>query len=300
MPYKNSGYETAFMYGGNSGWRNCTSYMPNVGFDKVIGEGSMPGEYERNQWGVFDEYLFDYIFKYLDENDNRKFVYVMTTSNHPPYSLPSNYQKTYPLEITAQLKTDITGDMRIANMRFAAYQYSAQKVGEFLTRLKKSKYADNTIVAITGDHNFWSTFSYPVEKRLDEMSVPFYLYIPKKLKPNKKIDDTVVGSHTDILPTLYNLSLSNTDYWATGTDLLSNDAEKNIASNSLGSIMTKDNFVIYDFASGKAKYYTWNKNKPREIVPTEENEEHKNMVKHYKSSVAIAYYMLINERGKIK
>ena len=37
MPYKNSGYETAFMYGGNSGWRNCTSYMPNVGFDKVIG-----------------------------------------------------------------------------------------------------------------------------------------------------------------------------------------------------------------------------------------------------------------------
>ncbi len=300
MPYKNSGYETAFMYGGNSGWRNCTSYMPNVGFDKVIGEGSMPKEYERNQWGVFDEYLFDYIFKYLDENNNRKFVYVMTTSNHPPYSLPGNYQKPYPLEITEQLKADITGDMRIANMRFAAYQYSAQKVGEFLTRLKSSKYADNTIVAITGDHNFWSTFSYPVEKRLDEMSVPFYLYIPKKLKANKNIDTSVVGSHTDILPTLYNISLSNTDYWATGTDLLSKDAQTNIASNSLGSIMTKDNFVIYDFASGKEKYYTWNKEKTREIVPAEENAEHKNMVKHYKSSVAIAYYMLINERGKIK
>ena len=41
-------------------------------------------------------------------------------------------------------------------------------------------------------------------------------------------------------------------------------------------------------------------NKSREIVPTEENKEHKEMVKHYKASVAIAYYMLINERGKIK
>jgi phosphoglycerol transferase MdoB-like AlkP superfamily enzyme len=135
------------------------------------------------------------------------------------------------------------------------------------------------------------------------MSVPFYLYIPNKLKPNKKIDtNKIVGSHTDILPTLYNLSLSNTNYWATGTDLLSDEAETNIASNCLGSIMTKDNYVIYDFASGKEKYYNWNKDrgKSREIVPTQENEEHKKMVKHYKSSVAIAYYMLINERGKIK
>lgn len=303
MPYKNSGYETVFMYGGNSGWRNCTSYMPNVGFDKVIGEGSMPKEYERNQWGVYDEYLFDYIFKVLEENDNKKFIYIMTTSNHPPYSVPSNYKQPYPLEINEQLKKDITGDMKLSKMRFTTYQYSSQKVGEFLTKLKNSKYADNTIVAITGDHNFWNTFSYPLERKLDEMSVPFYLYIPEKLKPNKKIDtDKIVGSHTDILPTLYNLSLSNTNYWATGTDLLSDDAQKNIASNCLGSIMTKDNFVIYDFASGKEKYYTWNKdkNKSREIVPTEENKEHKEMVKHYKASVAIAYYMLINERGKIK
>ena len=299
MPYKNSGYETIFMYGGNSGWRNCTSYMPNVGFDRVIGEGSMPKDYERNQWGVYDEYLFDYILRVLEENDNKKFIYIMTTSNHPPYSLPSDYKQPYPLDLSEQLKKDITGDMKLSTMRFATYQYSSQKVGEFLTRLKNSKYADNTIVAITGDHNFWNTFSYSVERNLDEMSVPFYLYIPKKLRPNKKIDTTVVGSHTDILPTLYNLSLSNTDYWATGTDLLSDDAQKNIASNCLGAIMTKDNYVIYDFASGKEKDYTWNKDKPREIVPTEQTAEHKEMVKHYKSSVAIAYYMLTNEGGKI-
>jgi len=292
IPYKNSGYETAFMYGGNTGWRNCTSYMPNVGFDKVIGEGSMPKEYERNQWGVFDEYLFDYIFKYLDENENRKFVYVMTTSNHPPYSLPNKYEKPYPLDINGQLQKDITGDMTIAKMRFAAYQYSCQKAGEFLTRLKNSKYADNTIVAITGDHNFWSTFNYSAQRVLDKMSVPFYLYVPEKLKPNKKVDTAVVGSHTDILPTLYNLSLSNTSYWATGTDLLSDEAQNNIASDCLGSIMTKDNFVLYDFASGKEKYYTWNKENTREIVPAEENEEHKKMVKHYKSGIAIAQYML--------
>lgn len=131
------------------------------------------------------------------------------------------------------------------------------------------------------------------------MSVPFYLYVPEKLKP-QNIDDSVVGSHTDILPTLYNVSLSNTNYWATGTDLLSDEAQNNIASNGLGSIMTKDNYVIYDFESGKEKYYTWNKNRSREIVATDETEQHKEMVKHYKSGVAIAHYMLINDRSKIK
>ena len=122
MPYKNSGYETIFMYGGNAGWRNCTSYMPNVGFDKVIGEGSMPNAYERNQWGVYDEYLFDFILRVLDTNDNSKFMYIMTTSNHPPYSLPSKYKQPYPLEINEQLKKDITGDKTLSKMRFATYQ----------------------------------------------------------------------------------------------------------------------------------------------------------------------------------
>ena len=293
MPYKNSGYETYFMYGGNTGWRNCSGYMPSLGFDNVLGEGQMSKEYERNQWGVYDEYLFDNIFETLKKNDNSKFIYVMTTSNHPPYSLPRNYKKPYQLEISKELEQNITGDMTFSKMRFATYQYSCQKVGEFLTKLKNSKFANNTIVAITGDHNFWITFTYPLEQKLDEQSVPFYLYIPKKLKPSK-IDTTVVGSHTDILPTLYNLSLSNTKYWSMGQDLLADNAKNNIASNCEGIIMTKDNFVIYDFVLNKEKYYKWNKNKPREIVPCQQNQEHKNMVKHYKSGIAIAYYMLNN------
>ena len=300
IPYKNQGYETTFLYGGNAGWRNTGSYMPNLGFDKIIGEGSMPKNYERNQWGVYDEHLFDRIFTLLEENDNKKFIYAMTTSNHPPYSLPKNY-KTMPLILTPELEKAITGDMKLSKMRFATYQYSAQKVGEFLTRLKKSKYANNTIVAITGDHNFWSTFTYPIERKLDTMSVPLYLYIPKKLMPDKaNIDTTICASHTDIMPTLYELSLSSTSYCAMGTNLFSRQVKDNIASNDLGLIMNKDYALIYDFSSDNKKFYTWNKTKPREIELTEKTQEHENMEKHYKSAVAIAQYMLINDKGEIK
>jgi len=301
IPYKKQGYETIFLYGGNAGWRNVSSYMPNLGFDKIIGEGSMSKNYERNQWGVYDEYLFDRIFTLLEENENKKFIYALTTSNHPPYSLPSNYKSKMPLILTPELEKSITGDMKLSKMRFATYQYSCQKVGEFLTRLKNSKYAGNTIVAITGDHNFWSTFTYPTERKLDAMSVPLYLYIPKRLMPaEENINTSICASHTDIMPTVYGLSLSSVSYCAMGTDLFSKQAENNIASNDSGLIMNKDYALIYDFASNTEKYYKWNKDKNREIVLTERTQEHENMLKHYKSAVAISQYMLKNEKGKIK
>jgi len=300
MPYKNNNYETVFMYGGNAGWRNSGSYMPNLGFDLIMGEGSMSKEYERNEWGIYDEYLFENIFKVLEKNDNKKFIYVLTTSNHPPYTLPSEYKKM-PLEITEELKNDITGDMKLSEMRFAAYQYACQKAGEFLTKLKKSKYADNTIVAITGDHNFWSVFSYTTERKLDMLSVPFYLYIPERLKPDvNKIDTKTFGSHSDIMPTLYELSLSNTVYWAVGKNLLSPEASNNTASNDVGLIANQKYAVLYNFNSDSAKSYSWNKDKPREIVPCAQTKEHETMLKHYKSGVAIAQYMLKNDRAIIK
>lgn len=47
-------------------------------------------------------------------------------------------------------------------------------------------------------------------------SVPFYLYIPKDLQDNIYYDKDRVGSHKDIFPTLYALSLNNVKYLSVG------------------------------------------------------------------------------------
>ncbi len=131
------------------------------------------------------------------------------------------------------------------------------------------------------------------------MSVPLYLYVPKKLMPAEKdIDTSICASHTDIMPTIYGLSLSSTPYCAIGADLFSERDRNNTASNDSGMIINKDCALIYDFASNTAKYYKWNKEKGREIALTPETEEHRGMLKHYKSAVAIAQYMLKNGKEK--
>jgi phosphoglycerol transferase MdoB-like AlkP superfamily enzyme len=288
-PYKNNGFETAFIFGGNLGWRNIRDFMLHLGFDNVIGEGGMDKTYLRNQWGVYDEYLFDYLFNYLSKDDNQKFIYVMSTSNHPPYSLPDSYKKL-PLDIPKDFKKIITGE-GLATKRFTAYQYSNEMLGKLITRIKESKYGENTIIAVTGDHNFLNVYPYTQEQLLDSLSVPFYLYIPKALKP-ENIDISVFGSHLDIMPTLYNLSLSNVGYIAMGENLLSKKARDNIIFMNTGIIMSKNAVVNYNFYSDTALYYRWKTQASREIELSKETQEHKRLVKHFLSSIAISEYFI--------
>jgi phosphoglycerol transferase MdoB-like AlkP superfamily enzyme len=291
VPYKRNNYETTFIYGGNTGWRNIGNFMPSLEFDNVLGEASMSNSYPRNQWGVYDEDLFEYLFEALNKDDKRKFIYVMTTTNHPPYSLPNNY-KVMPIKIPKELEQNVV-NKSLAEKRLAVYQYSNEMLGRFITKIKNSKYADNTIIAITGDHNFMDCLSYPNERLLDSLSVPFYLYIPKNIKP-LNVDISVFGSHLDIMPTLYNISLSNRQYMAMGQSLISNEAKNNIISMDNGVIMSDKGAVEYNFFSEDFSCYVWNKDKYRELLPSSNQPQDKDMIKHYLSGIAVSEYLIKN------
>ncbi|MDR2351452.1 MAG: sulfatase-like hydrolase/transferase, partial [Endomicrobium sp.] len=115
------------------------NFMPSLGFDNVLGEESLGNSYPRNQWGVYDENLFEYLFEILSKDNRRQFIYVMTTTNHPPYSLPDNY-KVMPIKIPKELERNIV-NKSLAQKRLAVYQYSNEMLGRFITKIKNSKYA---------------------------------------------------------------------------------------------------------------------------------------------------------------
>jgi len=292
VPYKKAGYETIFLYGGNAGWRNVFMFAGNLGFDSAEGAGSMDPKYQRNQWGVYDEYLFEHIYNRLaKDNGKPKFIFTMTTTNHPPYSLPDNY-KLLPLNISPDLKKDITGDMKLAKLRFETYQYSNNKLGEFISKVKASPFGKNTIIAVTGDHNFWSVFDYPKERYLDLDGVPFYIYIPEELKP-KSIDIETFGSHLDIMPTLYNLSLSGQEYAALGNNMI-DDNIKHVAFNVDGLVMSKERALRYFVENNTVSYYIWDVSGKRLLKPALSDADHEKLLKHFKSALAVTDYLIKN------
>ncbi len=95
-----------------------------------------------------------------------------------------------------------------------------------LTKIKSSKLGENTIIGFSGDHNSYTLFPFenPNTKEINKHSVPFYLYVPEKYIRENKVNIKRFGSHKDIFPTLFNLSLSNQEYFSLGNNLL----EKNI------------------------------------------------------------------------
>ncbi|MDR2192154.1 MAG: sulfatase-like hydrolase/transferase [Endomicrobium sp.] len=291
-PYKKKGFETSFIYGGGIGWRNAAAFMANMGFDNVLGAGAMNSEYPRNQWGVYDKNLFDFVYDFLEKgaaSERQQFMLVLTTTNHPPYSLPADYEPL-PLNVPETLNEKLT-DKDLAAKRFAVYQYANAAAGEFITKIKNSKFAKNTIIAITGDHNFWGLFEYPSQDLFNSRKVPFYLYIPQELKPfNINLKPEAFGSHTDIMPTLYELSLSSAQYMSMGKNLLS--AKTNIAANCGEFFANGQGALKYNLLNKNAQYFVWSSSSPLELEQTESSDTHKPLIKRALSQTAIADYLL--------
>jgi phosphoglycerol transferase MdoB-like AlkP superfamily enzyme len=223
--FQAQGYQTHFVYGGNLGWRSIDKFLPRQGFQFLHGENEIKKQIGGNwsedelthDWGVYDEYVFDYTEKLLAKAQQPQFIFILTTSNHPPYTLPPHYQGP-PLEFTNDIDQSLIGDLNLAHDRLRVYQYANQHLGLFLDRLKTGPLADKTVVAATGDHSFYIR-PYENLDFYSKWAVPFYLYTPAKLRPPKEFQFTH-GSHLDVFPTLYHLLFSELTYRSLGHNLL--------------------------------------------------------------------------------
>ncbi|MHC1702397.1 MAG: LTA synthase family protein [Tenuifilaceae bacterium] len=228
-PFHDKGYSTSFVTGGSLGWRNLDKFINHQYFDNVEGESALEKFYPNAstcEWGVNDEYIFDRVFQILNQRDTvPKFVFSFTVSNHTPYEVPDSYQK-YPLTITDDIKSRIKVTPEMAYKNLLSYQYANNCLGQFLENLRNSPQGENTIVVATGDHNILQLFEFTDADLLWKHSVPLVIYVPEKFKPKHVVDTKVFGSHKDIFPTIFNLSLSNSTYLNTGNNLLSKDSKK--------------------------------------------------------------------------
>jgi len=249
--YKDKGYETTFIYGGELTWRDIGEFVKNQGYDFVEGKINIyksiknsSGDKEYfHPWGIYDEFLFEHIEKKLLNSKKPQFIFALTTNNHPPYTIPKGY-KSKELKFSKELLKHLHGDIDLIKKRFYSYQYAIDQVGKFLDFISQNPtLKKNTIVAVTADNNtIDAILSYDKNQLLNSKNIPLLLYIPKELKRDLKVNTTVFGSHKDIFPTLYNLTLSNTNYIAIGTNLF-DMSKKHIGFNGSMVIASKDGIV---------------------------------------------------------
>lgn len=295
--FKESGYKARFLYGGNPGWREVNKFALAQDFDSVEGEGEMAealgGLKEKHDWGVYDEDVFAYLYKTLEEAKEPQFVLAMTTTNHPPYQLPSTY-KSPSLKIPDELSGRLIVDKALAEKRFATYRYSSDKLAALIARIKNSSLKDKVILVVTGDHTFWIV-NFTEQELLQKGSVPFYIYTPAAIR--KKLDPESFGSHADIAATLYNLALSDREYYSLGRDLFSKDGD--FAVNASNLIVDRTGGVLAAGKSVDDRALDW-QGSYELLVPGEYNEHKKSLSLKYKSLMGVLDYYFMKEKKDAK
>jgi phosphoglycerol transferase MdoB-like AlkP superfamily enzyme len=237
VPFKQQGYSTLFLSGGNSAWRKHGQFWPRQGFDRYLGRATIEkhfGEVSDNPWGVYDNYLFQYLQTQLIQKEAGKplFSFVLTTNNHAPIKLPENYQAP-PLN---PAKYGFEKDDAKKFESLTGYHFQSEALGQFLSWLKQSDYADNTIVVATGDHVLKGFANYSAtEQSYNRYAVATYLYVPQALDQLEASDQWQAGSHKDLFPTLFELALDDAPYLNFGETIMQKSPENAIGINEQGS-----------------------------------------------------------------
>ncbi|MDR3275376.1 MAG: LTA synthase family protein [Endomicrobium sp.] len=290
LPYKKSGYLTKLVYGGSLAWRGIEGFLKVQGFDEIYGEGSIKNKY-RHEWGINDGQFFEIVLRELKNNYGvPKFIYAMSTATHPPYKTPP-YYKPLKLEIPKEILQMMPNEKKYGKKIFETYQFANREAAKFLRAVKNSGLAENTIVVITGDHNLREFNVSTPENLFKRYAVPMYIYVPKNLK--KEINTNLAASHIDIMPTLYDLSLSKQGYTAAGTSLLDN-TKKHIAFNSEGLILSDNKAISYNIETEGILYFNFDA-KTKTLYKTHETQEHKIMLEYYKTMLSVSD-MYLNQK----
>ena len=217
---KNAGYKTVFVTSARSGWRDLDRVLKVQGFDEVVDANTLKAAYPQASlgiWGVWDSYVFDYLKNRLKQEaaqpDERPlFVFVLTSTNHPPYDLPDDYQRlTRDMSI---FRGEVNADT-VPNLH--TYHYATDLLGDFVQHVQATPGQRATLLAATGDHNVRSFGLYATpERRYLAGQVPFVIWGAEHCGPQQ----IAPASHRDMFPTLLPLLGIDKGYLNTGRNLL--------------------------------------------------------------------------------
>lgn len=260
-PYLDAGYKVVYITAGNGGWRDFDQFLRHLGVTEFVDENTLKKRYpeaKSGTWGVPDEFMFRYAadeLKQAQVTGKPVFIMMLSVTNHPPYLLPEGQPRMdFTLDEAERKRLAGLEKSGELNEILNTFRYSNDQLGRFVSAVKKE--APDTIIAATGDHNMRAV-GYPeaAEAALGH-AVPFYLYVPQVYRNEAVYHPERAGSHKDILPTLYEVSLSQAHYYQTGCNLTAKEPASPWCGYGYNTevIITDEGF----YHQGSKEFRLWN------------------------------------------
>jgi len=197
--FRQLGYRTRFFYGGYLSWQKVGDFCRRQGFDEIYGGGHIGSWASSNEWGVNDDYLFEFVIKTAAE-DRPSFNMILTTTNHPPYDIDVRAKGFKLREIPAGLKDVLSADINYVEL--GHYWFADRCIEDFAVSVEKK--LKLPLVVITGDHA-WRKAIIKRPDLYEKTAVPLVFY-GRDVLDGVALPPTVAGSHLDIEATLVELA----------------------------------------------------------------------------------------------
>ena len=255
--FKEQGYERNFFYGGDGYFDNMNTYFGGNGFNIIDrGRGFLIDDsinttrfnieddevtFE-NAWGVCDEDIYNKVLKMADKSYSDSipfFNFIMTTSNHRPYTYPEN-------------KIDIPS----GTGRNGAVKYTDYAINEFIKTAKTKPWYDNTVFVIMADHCASSAGRWDLD--VNNYHIPALIFNTPNIV-SQKVDK--LCSQIDVFPTLFDLFHWDYDSNFFGKDIFKmkpEDERAFIGNYRKLGLLEADKLMILS-EQKKANFYIWNK-----------------------------------------
>lgn len=279
-------YNLNFIYGGDGYFDNMNTFFGGQGFNIVDRNRGNPLADDiktkriniednevtfENAWGICDEDIYNKTLKIADANaasGKPFFNFIMTTSNHKPYSFPKN-------------SIDMPQGKRESVIKYTDYA-----IGKFLQKAKNKSWFKNTVFIFVADHCASAAGKWEVN--IDKHHIPAMIYnsgiAPEKV--NKLV------SQIDIMPTVFGYLNWNytTSLYGKDIRLMQPNEERALLGNYRTIGLLQNNIFTEINDKHQCNQYSWNA-EAKEMKPL------KNQNKALKNST-IANYQTASYRFK--
>lgn len=187
--FRRKGYATMFMYGGYGYFDNMNAFFGGNGY-RIVDRTKVSSDdiTFANAWGACDEDLFRWTLREADREfaaDRPFYQFVMTTSNHRPFTYPAG---------RIDLPPKVSG-------RAGGVKYTDFAIGEFLRAAATRPWFDHTVFVIVADH--CASSAGKTELPVQNYHIPLIIYAPGgQVTPGAV---TTLASQIDYGPTLLGL-----------------------------------------------------------------------------------------------
>ncbi|MFO0593977.1 MAG: LTA synthase family protein [Myxococcaceae bacterium] len=214
---RDAGFVESFFYGSDPHFDEMHRFFSEHGFTHLVSQAELPADAPKGTWdGVTDLAVFDFAAKDVASkmNEGPQFAFLMSLSNHSPFTAPQDQPPEVVARVDEALKTAVNRADSDDRLRLLTYSYTDLALERLVNGLDGLGLADRSIVMVMSDHSTGHSYVWgPKDPETDEAKtqIPFAIIIPPQFVARAKDPAALDAALTEVQTLLDEAPLSQND-----------------------------------------------------------------------------------------